>query len=676
MSVEQDPFKTLDYYQALLYWLNDHADRGIFTLNSSLQIQSWNHWLEIHTGLPAQRVISQNILQIYPDLKKRRLERFFLQALEGQVVVLSQRLHGFLIPMLPSYNYNLSPYMLQSVRISPLVSHGNIIGLLTVIEDVTERVAHEAELQHQIEALKQTEAALLSTHARLKHLLASSPAVIYTRRFYGDQAITFVSDNVVEKLGYSSQNFTENPWFWGEHIHPDDISLIETCSLQLLSKGYHTIEYRFLHQNNTYRWVRDEMRLVQNFQGTIQEVVGAWYDITDYKLADARVQEQAALLNITTDAIYVQDLDSQILFWNQAAEQLYHWKNQEILGQKSNDLLYLESRQNLETIQKNVIEKGEWRGELHQVTKENKELIVESRWTLVKDERNKPKSILVVNTDITEKKQLEAQLLRIQRMESIGTLAGGIAHDLNNLLTPILASIKLLKMDLPEDKKKRLFKIIENSTQRGVNLVKQILSFARGIEGERTLILVHDLLKEVKELVQETFPNSIEIETQIETNLWPVSGDATQLIQVLMNCCVNARDAMPKGGTLSISAKNKVIDEVMVRSNREAQVGCYIKIAISDTGTGISTEVIDRIFEPFFTTKEIGKGTGLGLSTALGIIKSHGGFMSVESQLDKGTTFKLYLPAINLDETSSDPIGIALESQEKLMLVGDNQDAV
>ncbi len=394
------------------------------------------------------------------------------------------------------------------------------------------------------------------------------------------------------------------------------------------------------------------------------------------KRTEQIIRAQAALLDVATDAIFVRNLNSEILFWNKGAERLYGWKAEEILGENASELLYKEQQPKLKDAHKILAEKGEWQGELHQVTKDGKEVIVESRWTLVRDEEGKPKSILVVNTDITQKKQLEAQFLRAQRLESIGTLASGIAHDLNNLLAPILMTAQLLQTQVHDERSQRLLPILVTNAKRGANLVKQVLSFARGIESKSTLLQVKHLILEIKQIATETFPKSIEIYTDISQYLSTVSGDATQLHQVLMNLCVNARDAMPHGGTLSICAENLFIDENYARMNLEAQVGPYIVITVTDTGTGIPPEIIDRIFEPFFTTKQLGKGTGLGLSTVIGIIKSHGGFVSVDSEAGRGTQFKVYLPAVEAMET--------LEAQDlelptghgELILVVDDEAAI
>jgi PAS domain S-box-containing protein len=403
-------------------------------------------------------------------------------------------------------------------------------------------------------------------------------------------------------------------------------------------------------------------------------------DISDRKIAEQKIREQAALLDITTDAIFVRDLDNKIRYWNKGAENLYGWQAQEAIGKKANNLLYRwETIDQLQNSHKTLTDCGSWQGELHQVTKQGKDIIVSSRWTLMRDEEGQPKSILTVNTDITEKKQLETQFLRTQRMDSLGTLASGIAHDLNNALTPIMMTAQLLECKLQDEQSQEWLSILETNVKRSADLVKQVLLFSRGVEGKRTTLWVGRLISEIAQIAKQTFSRAIEIRTDIpKENLWTISGDSTQLHQILMNLCVNARDAMPEGGILEISAKNIWIDEHYVRMNIDAKVGSYVLITVSDTGIGIPKEIVDRIFEPFFTTKEVGKGTGLGLSTVIGIIKSHGGFVEVASEVGQGTQFKVYLPVTQLGETTA----LAEERHEiatghgELILVVDDEDSI
>jgi hypothetical protein len=394
------------------------------------------------------------------------------------------------------------------------------------------------------------------------------------------------------------------------------------------------------------------------------------------KRAEQKIREHAALLDVATDAIFVRDLKNKILFWNKAAEDLYGWTATEAIGKKTLELWKEKDISQFQEALKTLLQNGSWEGELHQKTKFGKEIIVESRWTLVQEFNKKVQSILVVNTDITQKKELEAQFFRAQRLESIGTLASGIAHDLNNILAPILMTAQLLESQLHDERSKRLLPILISNAKRGANMVKQVLSFTRGVEGDRTLLQLKHLIREIQQVVKETFPKSIEISTHIAPNLWIVSADVTQLHQVLMNLCVNARDAMPDGGRLTISAENLVVDQNYAKMYLDARVGSYVVMSVADTGVGIPQEILDRIFEPFFTTKDLGKGTGLGLSTVVGIIKSHGGFINVYSEVGKGSQFKVYLPA---QEATENPEEQELElpcGNGELILVVDDEDSI
>lgn len=247
--------------------------------------------------------------------------------------------------------------------------------------------------------------------------------------------------------------------------------------------------------------------------------------------------------------------------------------------------------------------------------------------------------------DITEQKKLESQILRTQRMDSIGTLAAGLAHDLNNVLTPIFMSASILRDDLTPEIRESAIAAIENSSRRGAALIKQVLTFARGLPGERELLQVEPLLVDVENMMHETFPKCIAIKNTTLGAVWPVTGDATQLHQVLLNLCVNARDSMPSGGTLEIGARNESLTESLFNGAQEVKPGDYAVLSVTDTGEGIPADIIDKIFDPFFTTKETGKGTGLGLSTVLGIVRSHHGYVTVQSEPERGTTFRVYLPA-------------------------------
>jgi PAS domain S-box-containing protein len=482
----------------------------------------------------------------------------------------------------------------------------------------------------------------------------------------------WVSPMFESTLGWTTEEMTSAQWT--QFVHPDDIapSVAEETSL-FDGNELMAFENRYRHKDGSYRWFSWNAQP----DSEKQVIYAVAVDVTDRKAKEQKIQEQAALLDIATDAIVVRDLDNQIQFWNKGAESIYGWQATEAIGQKITELLYADIPLETTLAAQMVREQNTWQGELHKLTKTGKEVIVESRWTLVLDEAGNPRSILSVDTDITEKKQLEQQFLRAQRLESLGSLASGIAHDLNNVLTPIVGAAQLLPMTMPnlDDRNRRLLNMLVESSKRGSGLVKQILTFARGMNGERTTLQVRHILTEIISVARQTFPKSIEIQVNnASEDLWLVSVDATQIHQVLMNLFVNARDAMPDGGSLKASTENIVIDAASVQI--QSPVGSYILITIADTGMGMTPEMLDRIFDPFFTTKET--GTGLGLSTVRGIVKAHGGAIEVESEVGRGTCFKIYLPAIYSNEAESSSAAAAdlYDGKGQLVLVVDDESAI
>jgi len=396
--------------------------------------------------------------------------------------------------------------------------------------------------------------------------------------------------------------------------------------------------------------------------------------------AEQRIREQAQLLDKARDAIMAYDMEGRVVYWNKSAERLTGWSEEDVIGETARERLYAADQQDkLRSCYDTMLEEDEWTGELEMQNKEGDELIVESRWTLVRDSAGEPKHVLVINTDITERKQLESQFLRSQRMESIGRLVGGIAHDLGNLLVPILLGVKVLMQRFGDDEKaERTLSMIQKSAERGSDMVEQVLAFARGVEGERVAIQPGAIIEEVEKITGETFPETVEVKTDVADDLTQIVGDATQIQQVLMNLSVNARDAMPDGGTLTVRAYDAEITPDDARKNIDAEAGDYVCIEVSDTGTGIPSDVVDKIFEPFFSTKPEGEGTGLGLSTAYSIVKSHNGFIDVDSADGEGTTFRVYLPMAEKDAERR-ASGDATELREgggELVLVVDDEEFI
>ena len=524
---------------------------------------------------------------------------------------------------------------------------------------------------------KNAEEALRQSEERFQLAVRGSAAAIWDWDLLtGD---IYFAPLFFEMLGYQESDFAPRIEVFKEHVHPEDRAglvhaLEEHCSR---AREVFNEEFRLRTKSNYYRWFRSTGQAVHDSEGRAYRMVGSTFDITARKQAEEKLLEQATLLDKAQDAILVRSLEHHILYWNRSAERLYGWTKEEALGRSIQEMLYNDPSAFLEATAA-TIKKGEWHGELQQTNKDGQDIIVEARWTLVRSECGEPKAILAINTDITERKKLEQQFLRAQRMESIGTLAGGIAHDLNNVLAPIMMAIELLKLHESDSNRLNILSTIEASAKRGADMVSQVLSFARGVESQQLDVRLGLLIQEVEKIANETFFKSIQVNTQVADDLWIVQGDPTQLHQVLVNLCVNARDAMPEGGTLTLSAHNEILEETSAGMNLQAEPGPYIVLKVMDTGMGMPSKTIERIFEPFYTTKELGKGTGLGLSTTLAIIKSHRGFIRVHSEPGVGSQFLVYLPAQtdkHPEQSEAKPLDLPRGLGE-LILVVDDEAAV
>jgi PAS domain S-box-containing protein len=488
------------------------------------------------------------------------------------------------------------------------------------------------------------------------------------------------NDNHYRLLGFQPWEVEPSYQVWRDRVHPEDIMLVEEKLTQALeNQTDYEAEFRIILKDGTTRWLLSKGRGIYNELAQPVRMIGVLFDITDRKQAEAQQAFQASLLNQVQNAVIATDLEGRVTYWNQFAQQLYQLTPED-MGRSILEVTVLVKQQEIaQEVMASIQTMGRWEGEFEVQRRDGSTFTAYVIDSLIRDQVGNPCGIVGISTDITAQKQLEAQFLRAQRLESLGTLASGIAHDLNNILTPMLAMASLLPLNLPplSERSQQLLNMMNENAKRGANLVKQILTFARGLEGERAPVQIKHLLRELVQVIHSTFPKSITITRNIATeDLWLVSADATQLHQVFMNFCVNARDAMPEGGTLTLSAENKVVDEMFAQMHLDAKAGSYVAITFADTGIGIAPEHIDRIFEPFFTTKVVGKGTGLGLSTVLGIIKNHGGFVTVSSKVGQGTEFQVFLPAIASSETPTEVHQELSMGKGELILIADDEENI
>ncbi len=593
----------------------ESSEDAIIGKDMNSTITSWNKGAEKIFGFSSAEMVGVSIMRLIPPGRWDEENHILGRIRRGESVehfeTLRQTKDGRLIDI--------------SVTASPIRNAaGEVIGASKVARDITER--------------KRAEEARQLIEARYRTLFDYAPdgiVIADPESYYLD-----VNSSMCRMLGYTREEFIG--------LHASNI--VVQSEIQEIRPALDVIKSKLDYQREWNFRRKDGSVFSADVIATMMpdgNLLAMIRDITERKSAQQQIAEQAALLEKARDAILVRDLDGKILFWNSGAERVYGWTRQEAVGRNIDELLYANPRQFREA-NGLAIEQGEWYGELSHLTRDKREIIIEARWTLIRDNAGHPKSVLAINTDITEKKKIEAQFMRAQRMESIGTLAGGIAHDLNNILAPILLSIDFLKIVSDHPQAKKMLDTIEISARRGADIVRQVLSFARGVKGQRIAVQIKHVLKDLELIIKDTFPKNTRLHFSSSDDLWTILGDPTQLQQILLNLCVNARDAMPGGGTLTIDVQNCALDEQYAAMNSGAKAGRYVAVSVTDSGAGIPRELLDKIFEPFFTTKDLNKGTGLGLSTVMAIVKNHDGFVNVYSELGKGTTFKVYLPAVEL----------------------------
>ena len=430
-----------------------------------------------------------------------------------------------------------------------------------------------------------------------------------------------------------------------DHVHPADREAVRNAmQVALMTAGGFEQEFRVVRADGALRWFHARARVMREDQGMPARLLGVMQDVTGLRVARDRVRAQAELLDEASDAIVVRDMDQRIRYWNKGAARLYGWTREQAEGRKAGALLLKEPAQERAIVEATVAA-GQWAGDLQKVGRGGREHTVSSRWTLLRDAEGRPRQILTIDTDVTEKKALEERIQRAHHLEAVGSMASSITHDLNNLLSPIVAALELLGRTHTDAWSQEMIALALGSAERGAQMVRQILGLARGAESTAGPMRAGELLDEIERIARETFPKDIEVRAEFPADLRPVAAESAQVHQVLLNLCVNARDAMAGGGVLTLGAANVEVGAAFAALHPGARPGPHVALVVADTGPGIPAELQERIFEPFFTTKEPGQGTGLGLSTSLAIVKRHGGLIEVRSEAGKGTTFTVYLPA-------------------------------
>lgn len=543
---------------------------------------------------------------------------------------------------------------------SPLWNaEGKVNGLQGVFWDVTEE--------------RRTEERLRTSESRYRRLADTNVVGIFVGDYMG--AVAEANDGFLRILGFSGDDLAAGRIDL-KRITPEahqgrDLDALD----ELLTTGACApYEKVFIRKDGKSVPVLVGAALLE---GSEHLVIAQVIDLSELHRSQATLKVQNRILELATDVVVVRGLDGAINYWNAAAAAVFGWSKEHVAGRKVQELIYPD-RKRYEELTKIVLKEGRWEGELTVQNRTGQDVHLLSRWSLVVDENDQPTGVLNISTDITEKKKLEAQYFRSQRMEMIGHLAGGIAHDLNNILAPVLMCAPMLRSQLQDPEDVALLKTMEISARRGAELIKQLLAFGRGQPEESAPIQLKHVVTDLVAILQETFPRNIRLRCEHDPQPWLVSADVTQMHQLLLNLCVNARDAMPQGGTLTISVHNRKISEEHDDHDDVVMApGDYLLVRVSDTGEGIPAGKLGQIFEPFYTTKDPGRGTGLGLATVQTIVQRHGGVIQVESTPGEGTQFSVYLPADqHADEPPPEIKGEIPNGHGELILVVDDEASI
>ncbi len=637
---------------------------GIFMVDLSGNFLSVNDSMCRELQFTEKEFLSMNIRDIVPARYEGQIQRRLTRILKREPVKDAAE-----------YEVHAKDGNVHYVEVvsAPYYRGNELIGFQAIARNIDERKAAQEQLRSSEEKYRR-----LIDNAR-DAIFSLAPSAIITSLNPAFETIT----------GWNREEWLEKSF--ADLLHPEDRPRARNMFEQVIQGAQFTPqEFRFATKSGGYVYGEITMTALV-VDGRLVGFFGIGRDVTERKRAEEalRASEQffESIVENIPHMIFVKDArDLKFVRVNRTAESIIGVPREELLGRNDYDFFpkneadYFVEKDRRVLQSKDILDIPE-----ETLETRNGRRILRTKKISIQGPDGEPRFLLGISEDITERKEmekkqkaLEAQLFRSQRMESLGTLAGGIAHDLNNVLGPIMLSIHVLKERVKDTKSADLLSLVEGSVKRGSEIVKQVLSFARGARGETMLVQLRSLMSDLSRILKETFPRSIQIDVIAPKDIWPIVGDPTQIDQVLMNLSVNARDAMPDGGVLTVSAENVVVQKDSPEVASGLKEGRYVRLRVKDTGIGIPRNIIDRIFDPFFTTKEAGRGTGLGLSTVIAIVRGHDGQVTVSSEAGMGSEFRVLFPASDstLPEDSRRKNGPLPTGKGELVLLVDDEVAV
>jgi two-component system cell cycle sensor histidine kinase/response regulator CckA len=504
---------------------------------------------------------------------------------------------------------------------------------------------------------------LRSNREYLRHLVSSSPAMIFSCDARPPYQPLFISDNIRTQLGYSPEAFTSDAYFWHGRVHPDDLQPELENLLRIQETGRITCEYRLRHADGSYRWIRGEATLHRDAHDQPAEIAGYWIDITDLKRVESEWKAELSFRRAIEDSIHAGlaaiDNTGAITYVNRACEQLFGYPASELIGLRPpHPMWHPDETTRIQGILAGMYGSGTVPAggiELRCVRRNGQPFPVLALPAPLTDHTGARVGWVFAVHDLTERKRLEDQLRQAQKMEAVGRLAGGVAHDFNNLLTAVLGYTEMLQEQVPPgDPLRGSIDEIRHAADSATLLTRQLLAFSRRQVLQRDVLDVNNVVGAMVNLLRRTIGEHIALDIALDARDADTLADRGQLEQVLLNLVVNARDAMPDGGTIRVATSTATLEAPVTHQRWTTPAGTYVLLTVADRGEGMTPEVVEHLFEPFFTTKPRGNGTGLGLSTVYGIVMQTGGYVGVETREGRGTTMYVYLPSVHRDAAIDD----------------------